>query len=369
MSESIAISVSSEISDAFLIEIDSFTDNEEFEEIPLDNLPFDKTTFDKTTVLESSSNNNTTQHFSSLPSQLQLQQFVRISEKFENILFVGNPDAKPTYWYLRLPIFTVSVTIVQIVLMVWVVALNGGFEYPEVNPMLGPSAATLVDAGAKWTPYIIWESQGWRLFTAIFLHAGFVHLLSNLLLQIPIGWVLEKRHTSIKVAIVYIFSGIMGNVLSAIFTSPHLATVGASGALFGLISMWTVDVVQNIKRVKYPIGTLVTIVVSILFSFALGLLPIVDNFAHIGGFIAGLELSIMIIPIFTTIPRWKFRVKFGVCIAFAILFFVTFFSLFYVLYYIEGPVSKWCTYCYVINYINCIPNANDETNWCLNIVN
>jgi membrane associated rhomboid family serine protease len=64
--------------------------------------------------------------------------------------------------------------------------------------------------------------------------------------------------------------------------------VGASGAIFGLVGVVGVDLIQNWKRIKCPIVQMVVWVISVIISLAFGLLPGIDNFAHIGGFVQGI---------------------------------------------------------------------------------
>lgn len=58
-------------------------------------------------------------------------------------------------------------------LRIWEVVVNGGFETLHDNPFMGPSTETLVETGGKWVPFIVSRRESWRLFTAIFTHAGF----------------------------------------------------------------------------------------------------------------------------------------------------------------------------------------------------
>ena len=190
----------------------------------------------------------------------------------------------------------------------------------------------------------------------MFLHVGIVHLGFNLLMQIPLGIILERRYDSIRVALVYLLSGLGGNVTSAIFV-PQFATVGASGCLFGLLGMWTVMIFQDYHEIQYPMVAIISTLFTIGVSFGLGLLPLTDNYAHLGGFVVGLFLSIAIIPKLTKTPKWKFKARIVVSIVFGVLFLATFIGLFLVLY-LAPPASDWCPGC---QYFNCIDNGSG---WC-----
>jgi rhomboid protease GluP len=62
-----------------------------------------------------------------------------------------------------------------------------------VNPWFGPSTDTLLDAGAKYAPYI-YAGEWWRFVTPIFLHVGLIHIALNLSMQLRVGLQLEKSY-------------------------------------------------------------------------------------------------------------------------------------------------------------------------------
>ncbi|RUS26182.1 hypothetical protein BC938DRAFT_471124 [Jimgerdemannia flammicorona] len=77
---------------------------------------------------------------------------------------------------------------------------------------------------------------------------------------------------------------------------PTAASMGCSGALFGLIGCLLVDLIQNWRLILKPWWELAKLVILTLISFAFGLLPWLDNFAHIGGFFTGMFAGILLIP-------------------------------------------------------------------------
>lgn len=264
----------------------------------------------------------------------------------------------------RIPKFTVIVSIVQIVLLIWVLSI-GGFDSPQNNPMLGPNVTVLLNAGAKWTPYIVQQGEWWRLISALFLHMGFVHLICNLILQLGFGWLLELRYGSIRYGILYMISGIGSILTSAIFL-PYLVTVGCSGSLMGLTALYILDIIQEYKTTPYAKLLLIVSIVSVLVTFLIGLIPIIDNFAHIGGFIFGLELSIiMFLPLsfkFQNFKKYERPMRIRILlIPFMIGIFLLHVIGFFYLLYGMPDVRIWCPDC---KYVSCIPRIVDGVDWC-----
>ncbi|MBF0848861.1 rhomboid family intramembrane serine protease, partial [Streptococcus danieliae] len=72
--------------------------------------------------------------------------------------------------------------------------------------------------------------------TPLFVHIGLDHLLSNMLLLITVGRVLETLIGSFKFTMLYLLSGVAGN-LAVVFYDPNTITAGASSALFGVLGL------------------------------------------------------------------------------------------------------------------------------------
>lgn len=138
-------------------------------------------------------------------------------------------------------------------------------------------------------------NQWFRFITPVFLHAGFIHIGFNMLLQLTLGREMEKTIGSIRFLVVYLSSGIFGFVLGGNFAASGIASTGASGALFGLIAVNLLDLLYTWKERVSPKTELAFIVLDIVVSFVLGLLPGLDNFSHIGGFLMGLVLGVCIL--------------------------------------------------------------------------
>ncbi|KAF3330013.1 rhomboid-like protease 2 [Carex littledalei] len=168
------------------------------------------------------------------------------------------------------------------------------FQPTKENPLLGPSSSTLQKMGALDVDKVVHGHQGWRLISCIWLHAGLVHILANMLCLLLIGIRLEQEFGFFKVGLVYMISGLGGSVLSALFIQSSIS-VGASGALFGLLGAMLSELLTNWTIYANKCAALMTLIFVIVLNLAIGILPRVDNFAHLGGFISGFLLGFVVL--------------------------------------------------------------------------
>ena len=171
------------------------------------------------------------------------------------------------------------------------------------NPMIGPSGQTLLDMGAKQSSLIVNQGEWFRIFAPMFLHAGLVHYVLNMLALWFIGSAVEKAHGFINAAILFAIPAICGTLLSAVFL-PQYITVGASGGIFGLIGACVADIVKNwsllfdnkvIEDSSLAIRhyrVVFILIVDIVLNCIVGFTPLIDNFTHLGGMIFGFLLGL-----------------------------------------------------------------------------
>ncbi|KAG9157862.1 hypothetical protein Leryth_000042 [Lithospermum erythrorhizon] len=164
------------------------------------------------------------------------------------------------------------------------------FQPMKENPLLGPSSSTLEKMGALDVDKVVDRHQIWRLFTCIWLHGGVFHILANMLSLLVIGIRLEQEFGFVRIGLIYIIAGLGGSLLSALFIQTNIS-VGASGALFGLLGSMLSELITNWTIYENKFSVLVTLVIIIAINLAVGILPHVDNFAHIGGFLSGFLLG------------------------------------------------------------------------------
>ena len=99
-----------------------------------------------------------------------------------------------------------------------------------------------------------------------------------------------------RFAALFLLSGVLAMISSAVF-APDRVTVGASGALFGIIGAYLGELIQNAHLLtrKEACIAFASLGFTILLNLAIGLLPLLDNFAHLGGLIGGLCLGFAIL--------------------------------------------------------------------------
>ena len=150
--------------------------------------------------------------------------------------------------------------------------------------------------GAMYVPMVLEKGEYYRLFTSMFLHFGFSHLMNNMLTLGLLGWQLELEIGTIKFAVIYLLSGLGGNVLSGLYefrVEEYAVSAGASGAIFGIIGALLYIAIRNHGRVGNVSGRgiLFMIVLSLYYGFtSTG----IDNLAHIGGLVTGFLCGILL---------------------------------------------------------------------------
>jgi membrane associated rhomboid family serine protease len=138
-------------------------------------------------------------------------------------------------------------------------------------------------------------NQWYRFIVPMFLHAGIIHIGFNMLLQLTLGRDMEKEIGPLRFALVYFSAGIFGFVLGGNYAADGITSVGASGSLFGILALTLLDLFYNWSSRRSPVKDLLFLLLDIAIAFVLGLLPGLDNFSHIGGFLMGIVLGICLL--------------------------------------------------------------------------
>ncbi len=157
---------------------------------------------------------------------------------------------------------------------------------------LGLDRNTLINWGSNAGSYTV-HGGWWRLVAALFLHLDPLHLIVNMWVLWSSGRLVERLFGNWRFAAIYFAAGIMGNLLS-IGWNPAIVTVGASGAIFGVLGAYVAYLLHGDTRIPRPVmrAHLIPTVLFVFFSILNGLGQSgIDNAAHFGGLGTGLLLG------------------------------------------------------------------------------
>ena len=137
--------------------------------------------------------------------------------------------------------------------------------------------------------HVFLQQEYGRVIYAMFLHADFKHLVSNMFILLFMGMMIEKAVGHVRFAFFYFFSGICGNLVSLYFkaiTETKVGSIGASGAIFGIEGVLLALVLLWGEKLEDV--TLIMVVLMVVYSVYAGfLVDNVDNAAHVGGLLTG----------------------------------------------------------------------------------
>jgi len=176
---------------------------------------------------------------------------------------------------MKKPIFTYILVVLNIIIYLLSVIIGQN----EVITMFGLH------------PELVVRGEYYRLFTCMFLHANLLHLIFNMYALYIIGIQIENFFNKYKFLFIYILSGLIGGLLSMIFTNAW--SVGASGAIFGLLG----SMLYFGYHYRMYLGTVIKsqIIPIIIINLIIGFSSTgIDNAAHIGGLIGGVVSSMMV---------------------------------------------------------------------------
>lgn len=159
-----------------------------------------------------------------------------------------------------------------------------------------PTTEVVLQYGAKESLLLV-SGEWWRLFTPMFVHIGLIHFLFNSYAIYFLGIQLEPMVGKRWMAVIYIVSGVCGNIASALFTFGISA--GASSSIFGLLGLGLILERAIGKHVEKKTGQKVKTGMYtslVLINLVLGfVIPAIDNAAHIGGLVGGLFLTVIML--------------------------------------------------------------------------
>lgn len=205
------------------------------------------------------------------------------------------PESRPQF-YIKLISPKVTQVLLGIILAVFVgEVLLGLFMFGTWTSLTNTDIEVLILMGAKVNPLIA-TGEIWRLFTAVFLHSGVLHLMFNLYALYALGPLLEGYTGHIRFLTIFLVSGLYGSLFSYALSGP--VSVGASGAIFGLLGGITVFFLKyrsnfGVQGRAILQNMVVVLALNLVIGFGSGF---IDNWGHIGGLVGGALVTVGILP-------------------------------------------------------------------------
>ena len=212
-----------------------------------------------------------------------LELFIKLTDDINKKNFEETKKAEDVF-SKKTPIMTYIFMAICIVL--YVITAISSSNFIDLSPNVLKEYGALINFNRMGNNYL----ELYRLVTSVFLHAGIFHLICNMYSLYIIGPQLESFFGKVKYTIIFIGSGIIGNLLSMAFLQDSYVSVGASGAIFGLLGSllyfgyhYRVYLSSVIKSQIIPL-----IVLNLVIGY---MITNINNLAHIGGLVGGFLVS------------------------------------------------------------------------------
>lgn len=170
------------------------------------------------------------------------------------------------------------------VMMSLVVLFTGGFD----------NLVNLVEWGAIYPPFISIKNEWYRLLTSMFLHGSLLHVFFNMYVLFYLGALLERILSKWLFLTFYLVTGLFASFAVYVLGDPNVVTVGASGAIFGIIG--TLFIMTYLKPYYFnpyfvrSIRSLTFINVALTF-----IIPQVSFYGHMGGLLSGIVMYFLLV--------------------------------------------------------------------------
>jgi membrane associated rhomboid family serine protease len=202
-----------------------------------------------------------------------LQRAEKDTAVWRALMYMGRPE----------PVTLVLLVILAVVYLIGDVFLSSDLQ-EKFLLWAGNSSAT------------VQQGEWWRVFTALFLHANWLHLTMNGAGLWIFGTAVEKAMGRWRFLMVFLLAGALGNMASA-FVAHYDVAIGASGGIFGVIGAFAVAVWRLRSPMYHTLRRRLLVVLALMVAtdFTIGgLEPHVDNLAHVGGFVSGILIAMLL---------------------------------------------------------------------------
>ena len=163
-------------------------------------------------------------------------------------------------------------------------------------PFFWPTASQLIGWGANEGSRVVLDHEYWRLLTMVFVHGGLIHLVVNMSSLAVIGPLVERLYGSLAFAVIYLAAGV-GGALASLAASPVRVSVGASGAICGVLGALLAFLIVHRRNVPASVRTplLFNLAGIVVFMMILGyFVPNIDHEAHLGGVAVGFFCGLLL---------------------------------------------------------------------------
>jgi membrane associated rhomboid family serine protease len=139
------------------------------------------------------------------------------------------------------------------------------------------------------------HGEYWRILTGATVHAGVAHIAFNSMALVSFGRLVEMLSSRAHLAIVLVLSAIGGGIVSLIF-KPDVISVGASGGIIGLLGYLVVYSMRRRQFISPEFRRSLLFNTGFIVVYGLVLYQVIDNFAHLGGFLTGAVYALFQVP-------------------------------------------------------------------------
>jgi rhomboid protease GluP len=169
-------------------------------------------------------------------------------------------------------------------MMAIVILATGGF-----NDLIN-----LVEWGALYPPFITFDNEWYRLLTAMFLHGSLLHVFFNMYVLFYLGALLERILGKWIFLMFYLGTGLLASFAVYALGNPNVVTVGASGAIFGIIgALFIMTYLKPYYFNPYFVRSIRSLTfINVALTF---IIPQVSFYGHIGGLLSGFLLYFILV--------------------------------------------------------------------------
>ena len=213
-----------------------------------------------------------------------------------DVNWVAEPPPTPTW--VRLPLFRPRATPFLVGLLVLIHGAVILYGLQHGGGLTGQLPQDIAEQFGRQNAAIAAGEYG-RLLTAMFLHFDLLHLALNSWGIYLFGALVERYFGTGRFVVIYLVAGLVGNIASFAFSPAYSVSVGASGALFGLVGalavyFWLHRRLTGMEGRAQLLNAVFVVGLNLVFGLALS--QVIDNWGHIGGLIGGAIAGLVLAP-------------------------------------------------------------------------